>query len=339
MIALKSTRLFTVLTVFKMDSCRNTNESSGQNVTDGLSQLDGQGNRTIYHKVYEVGCYSILSLSSLGMVTNLLTIITMVTSRRLRKYPAGKLIIALAVVDCINIIWPFFSFSHTRSEILSFFSYSLLNASVLILLLISINRYVIVCQPLHHHGVTSNKSVVFQLIAVLLGSFMSSDLEAFEIGRAQIITLILYATTVAIITIIILVLTISTYHSLNQSNHALGTQRPFSSLENQMTKAMMSVLFKCIVLLIPYISTCLWTQLIHWDQSIRPVLDVAVWLMLLFTSNFVINFFLYLWYSQEFRSSFIGLVTFRQCRGQSETMNDSLLLYSIQVPDHTQNTP
>ena len=319
-----------------MNSCRYTNESSGQNVTDGLSQLDGQEERNIYRKVYEVGCYSILSLSSLGIATNLLTIITMVTSRRLRKYPAGKLIIALAVVDCINIIWPVFSFSHTRSEILSFFSYSLLNASVLILLLISINRYVIVCQPLHHHGVTSNKSVVFQLIAVLLGSFMSSG---FEIGRAQIITLILYATTVAIITIIILVLTISTYHSLNQSNHALGAQRSFSSLENQMTKAMMSVLFKCIVLLIPYISTCLWIQLIHWDKSTRTVLDVAVWLLLLFTSNFVINFFLYVWYSQEFRSSFLGLVTFRQCRGQSETTNNSLPLYSIQVQDHTQDTP
>ena len=257
----------------------------------------------------------------------------MVTSRKLRKYPAGKLIIALAVVDCLYIIRPFFGF-WSNTGLQSFFSCSMLYTSVLILLLISINRYYIVCRPLHHHRVTSFKSILCQLILVLIGSFISL---VFEIVIPRI-TLILCATIVVIITVIILVLTICIYHSLSQNKHSLGTNRPIFNLENQMTKAMLSVLFKFVFLLLPYILTCLLAIIFH--NSKLPVPLFAMWLLLLlFTTNFVINFFLYVWYSPEFRSSFISLMTFRRCRGQSVTTNNSLLLYSIQVPYGTRDTP
>ena len=251
----------------------------------------------------------------------------MVTSRRLRKYPAGKLIIALAVVDCLNIIRPFFTFwSVSGLRIQSFFSYSMLDTSVLILLLISINRYVIVCRPLHHHQVTSFKSILCQLILALIGSFMSL---VFEIVIPGII-LIFCETIVVTIT----VLTICIYHSLRQSKHSLGTNRPVFNLENQMTKAMMSVLFKFLFLLLPYILTRLWDLIIHHHDLQVPPIAMRLLLLLLFTTNFVINFFLYVWYSPEFRSSFISLMTFRQCRGHSETTNNSLPLYFIQVQPH-----
>ena len=217
-----------------MDSYENQTESTVQNVTDGIFGLDnqGSGNSYNYKHIYEivrVGKYALVAVSSLGIVTNLLTFLTMVTSKRLRNYPSGILIITLAVVDCLVTILQLVQlktiFHHVRlflplrslEIIISSFWISMVHASILILLLISINRYVIVCRPLHHHRVTSNKSVLFQLIVVLLCSFVTSVVVLF----VTVFTIILCATIIAIVTIMILVLTICVHHSLSQSNHPL----------------------------------------------------------------------------------------------------------------------
>ena len=144
--------------------------------------------------VNKVLYYGIFTICSIGAINNVIVMLTMLMSVKLLNNSGGILIMALAFVDCsLNIsVWiDFYDFYH---HVINNFVYCVAytyywhitrSLTHLITMLISINRYALVCHPFTHRKVTSKKSALFQLLAVIIFSsvgciyiFFSNDPNA-----------------------------------------------------------------------------------------------------------------------------------------------------------------
>ena len=144
--------------------------------------------------VNKVLYYGIFTVCGIGAINNVIVMLTMLMSVKLLKNSGGILIMALAFVDCsLNIsVWiDFYDFYH---HVIKNFVYCVAytyywhitrSLTHLITMLISINRYALVCHPFTHRKVTSKKSALFQLLAVTIFSsvgciyiFFSNDPNA-----------------------------------------------------------------------------------------------------------------------------------------------------------------
>ena len=144
--------------------------------------------------VNKVLYYGIFTVCGIGAINNVIVMLTMLMSVKLLKNSGGILIMALAFVDCsLNIsVWiDFYDFYH---HVIKNFVYCVAytyywhitrSLTHLITMLISINRYALVCHPFTHRKVTSKKSSLFQLLAVIIFSsvgciyiFFSNDPNA-----------------------------------------------------------------------------------------------------------------------------------------------------------------
>ena len=213
--------------------------------------------------VYEYGGFVICSL---GIFTNLLVLITMVSSRSLRNYSAGKLIITLAMVDCLVNILGILQFNLIQGTIkepfcvwFEYFIVSFRDTSHLLVMFISINRYAIVCRPLKHHCFTSNKSIIIQIIGAIILSFLLNIHKFFIYNKVKSDICQICVITVPVIVIILpavvtLILTLCIFSSMRQNRQILGDHSPQTVYANQLIKGLISVLIKFLLLLLPIIT-------------------------------------------------------------------------------------
>ena len=315
--------------------------------------------------VYEYGGFAICSL---GICTNLFVFITMVSSRSLRNYSAGKLIITLAVVDCLVNTLGILQFNLIQEAIkklfcllFKYFFASFRHTSHQLVMLISINRYAIVCRPLSHHYLTSIKSIVIQITGAIIFSFLLnihkfvlSDFDQICVITVRVIVIILPA-------VVTLILTLFIFSSLRQNRQIRGDHSPQNVYANQLIKGLASALIKFLLVLLPvltltvndlkrkkiYFSNSDSTQTVTKPYETVTMMNVTLgadgvtldeaiaarrksqssaeaFLLLSYLSHFAINYFLYLWYSPMFRASFIGLVTCGRCFKENGALQNNL---------------
>ena len=114
---------------------------------------------------------------STGIITNCLVLITVLSSCKLRGNSAGILIISLACVDGLtngiilidNHLSPAKPYCYLIKHPLRVVG----ALSAVMMMLISINRYALVCRPFTHDRITSRKSMCIQIAAVTV-LFVSS---------------------------------------------------------------------------------------------------------------------------------------------------------------------
>ena len=156
-------------------SVATTTSFSSSEQTSGSSVL-GQGKRLHDYFVHNIFYYFILAICSVGTINNIIVMLTMLMSVKLIKNSGGILIMALAFVDCsLNVsVWiDWYDYFHhvikNFAYCVAFTYYWHITRSLthLITMLISINRYALVCHPFTHRKITSRKSTMFQLIAAI----------------------------------------------------------------------------------------------------------------------------------------------------------------------------
>ena len=126
--------------------------------------------------------YMRIVTSSLAVLTNILVVLTVVRSRKSWKYSTHILILTLACVDIafnsLALVNEILSKIISRIPVdnrniyLSAFYYTwavslaLLGISNCMMILISLNRYALVCKPFSHHRITSKRSTLKEIIAM-----------------------------------------------------------------------------------------------------------------------------------------------------------------------------
>ena len=208
--------------------------------------------------------YGGVAICSLGILTNLFVFITMVSSRSLRNYSAGKLIITLAVVDCLVNILGIPQFSLIQGTMkepfcvwFEYFIVSFCHTSNLLVMFISINRYAIVCRPLKHHCLTSNKSIIIQIIGAIILSFLLNIHRFLDIDFDQICVITVLVIVIILPAVVTLILTLCIFSSLRQNRQILGDHSPQTVYASQLIKGLLSVLIKFLLLLLPIITIVL----------------------------------------------------------------------------------
>ena len=128
---------------------------------------------SIVLKVYP---YRKFMTCSLAVVTNILVVATILSSYKLWNYSTGLLLLTLGCVDIfgcliqimVTSIDYYFHFPGygTLILVMVYFLFTQSNISNFMMLLISLNRYALVCTPLSHYRITSRKSVIAQILTI-----------------------------------------------------------------------------------------------------------------------------------------------------------------------------
>ena len=304
---------------------------------------------------YTLSYYGQFMVCGFGTSTNFLLMISMLVSPKLLKNSGGMLIFALAFADCsLNVSTIIYSYDYYH-QVVKDFTYCLLYTyywrimrclSHLITMLISINRFALVCYPFTHMKVTSRKAVLAQLVAMLMFSSLgsiyvfytqdptkdycgikASALIIFYIGFGVVDSL--FSNVIPVL--IAMILTFKVIRTLKANKAALGeaVQRPTASIqpvtkaqqaENNLTNALVAVNVAFIVFVLPYIITHLTNAINFLTHGLILSaalynLDTAYHIMYLFEHiNYAINLFLYAWFSPAMREALVKLITFGCCR-------------------------
>ena len=224
----------------------------------------GPGKQINYYFQNNIFYYSIFAICSVGTINNIIVMLTILMSVKLIKNSGGILIMALAFVDCsLNVsVWIdwYDYFHHVIKNFVycvAFTYYWHITRSLthLITMLISINRYALVCHPFTHRKITSRKSTMFQLLAAItfasVGSiyiFYTNDPDAEFCtldGKAIHIYFIGFNIVDSVLSNIVplgvtIILTTKILFELKKNKHLLddGQERPTTSQNNQMRSGM-----------------------------------------------------------------------------------------------------
>ena len=328
------------------------------NLPDFLSSTEAtrpEVDTRVYNFVlYSLFYYAVFILCGIGLITNILVMLTMLSSTKLRSNSGGTLILTLAFVDCSLIVslavdWYDFYYKVIKDFIhclvFAYYWHIVRSLSHLIVMLVSINRFALVCYPFTHRRVTSRKSSLFQLLGITIFSSLGSiyiffthdpDAEFCTLNKATIN--IYYISFSAIDTIcsnivpllVTFILTSKVLRCLAQNKEVLGTGTQASTkssskqnMEKNLTKALIAVNVSFLVLSLPHITvytaTFLHSFLVGPSNQTHINLTTA-WqvLYLVENINYVINMFLYCWYSTVFRKSLVNLLRCK-CRGSSSS--------------------
>ena len=121
---------------------------------------------------------TMIVLSLIAVVTNILVVATISASIKQWKYSMGTLMLTLALCDTVLNAIAFTSFiGHTPYisplfyRVRQYIWSSLIAWSKFLMLVFSANRYALVCKPFTHHRITSRKPTVIQLIILAVIAF------------------------------------------------------------------------------------------------------------------------------------------------------------------------
>ena len=314
--------------------------------------------------------YGMFLILSFGIISNIILFCTLISSRRFRQNSAGLLMLTLSCVDCLanigqmgyhieiyygKLFKPWCFVTHYVERILICLSH-------LIVLLISVNRYALVCHPFTHIMVTSRKRTIIQLIAVILicSTFniyliFSYDpklafcgLEVtYNIGMVvyYVGVTTLYIVISNLIPIIVtLTLTLKVMYTLAKNSEAVGEEiaatESHKKGERQLTNSLVAVNIAFIVLSLPYLIVYTIYLLDDWvielPLKIELNVEAATGILQLFdTLNYSINLFLYAWYSPLFRAAVVDVLMCRTCRSNdlNKQQSDFSRISTLKIPD------
>ena len=289
--------------------------------------------------------YGYYIINGFGIFTNLLVIAAMVSSQKLRKTSAGLLVTVLAIVDLltcttgiiVNIMY-FNEHLNVRPFCLitEYIWSTMKSFSHWIMVIISVNRFALVCYPFKHTKITSIKSTIYQLLALFIFCSMTALYKIFWHSEGVDCYIkadtenrwIYYISTVVIgfsigsvaPIIITLCLTILVCRALRRNQESLGAVTSTKTAQKQVTKALVASNVTFILLSVPffslYIPYFMQGWLVYFPERVSyNVVTAALILNVIECANYVINIFLYIWYSPKFRKSLFGLL---KCKCHSD---------------------
>ena len=301
--------------------------------------------------------YGQLTLCGFGASTNILLMISMVMSPRLLKNSGGVLIFALTFSDCSLIVSSGIYGYDVSHRVIKDFTYCVLYTyywhitrcvSHLITMLISINRFALVCYPFSHKMATSNMSALMQLLGVFIfsavGSVYTFYVQGLQAGRCSLKMsgiMIFYIgfrvvdsiCSNSIPVLVTMILTVKVIRSLKRKRAVLGKAAQTSNTsdqkfkiatkahqaENNLTNALLAVNIAFIIFVLPYIIVHAASFIYLFTNgtigAFHYNLDIAYYLLYLFEHfNYAINLFLYAWFSPAFRAALIKLFTCGCCK-------------------------
>ena len=196
------------------------------------------------------------------------------------------------------------------------------------MILISLNRYALVCKPLSHHNITSRRSTLKQIIAIsiiltILGSLFFVNIHHMHGVCTTLITFVVgyvFLSHIVPLTVsVVLTKLVICEFRKNRStfNESMNT-RTENQGEKNITKAMIAVNVAFVLLKIPHnimytviaYQKCLFEYNI--TVSLLPVYQV---LFTLKNINFSVNIFIYAVYIPKFRAALSNLIKCK-CRQQ-----------------------
>ena len=252
--------------------------------------------------------YGYYTINCFGIFTNLLVIAAVVCSQKLHKTSAGILITVLAHADLLTCTAGILVFTMYYNEALNIRPYCLITK------------------------VTSIKSTILQLITlfVFCGVAALYNLFGRDSGRVDcylrsatdnlwiyyISTVVINYTLGSFVPVTVtLCLTLLVYRVLRRHRKVLrNTTKNITTQqsENQVTKALVASNVSFILLSVPYCSLYIpffingW--LVSFPERVSYNMVTAFFILnVIECSNYVINIFLYTWYSPMFRQSLSGL--------------------------------
>ena len=290
--------------------------------------------------------YGYYIINSFGIFTNLLVIAAVVSSQKLRKTSAGLLITVLAIADLLTcttgiIVNLMYFNEHLNVRpfclIIEYIWSTMRSFSHWIMVIISVNRFALVCYPFKHSRITSIKSTIYQLLALFIvcsttalykifgrdseggDCYLNADTENLWIYYISTVVIGFSVGSVAPI-IITLCLTILVCRALRRKQESLGAVTSTTTAQKQVTKALVASNVTFILLSVPYFSLYIpyfmdgW--LVYFPERVSYNVVTAVLILnVIECANYVINIFLYTWYSPKFRQSLFGLL---KCKCHSD---------------------
>ena len=268
---------------------------------------------------------------SMAILTNIVVMATLIKCWKFWKYSTGLLMLTLACIDIIgNMIqvMVLLSLFHVSLDIQKlmpltvYMSMILPGISNFMMMLISLNRYALICKPFSHFRITSRMSTMIQIIVISITilclnsyhfiNFFLSNYRYDVLGIGTVIVYVLMSHTVPIGVSVLL--TILVIHELRNNTSDLGDSRnlgPPRNGEKNITKAMIAVIVAFILLTVPHAVAYtvdivgIW---IHYNTNVGEFHDV---LIILRDINYFINLFIYAACIPKFR---VSLKDMLKCR-------------------------
>ena len=296
--------------------------------------------------IYQYGAYV---TSSLAILTNILILVTMKRSWNFWKYSTGILLVALGSVDIINNIMNFF-LVHVKSHpylvgriqplfvIMAYLQTTLSNISNHVMVLISLNRYALVCKPFKHYKVTSRKSTLAQITAVVtillvVNIYIFSKKNKLVFNICFFVMYVLLSHIIPILISVVLTILVNSEFK-NNNNNKYGTSKSMASVklgpgqgESNITKAMIAVNVAFIILTVPHAISHIVYLVLDWihdgnpdaDQQINNSFVAILILTLMRDINYSINIIIYAAYIPKFRVTLLELF---KCKCKCKDDND-----------------
>ena len=289
--------------------------------------------------IYNNLTYVRIVTCTMAVLTNILVVITVAISWKSWKYSTHLLILTLAFVDIAYNGLQLGREISIGPNVFRKFSwiagYALLGISNYMMILISLNRYALVCKPFSHHKITSRRSTLKQIIAVstiltLLGLLQLVNIH--DIYRictmpiAEVVSYVFLSHIVPLTVSVVLTMLVICEFRKNRStfNESMNT-RTESQGEKNITKAMIAVNVAFVLLTIPHniAYTVFMFQLCLSKYNFTNTLATVY--RVLFTwryINFSVNIFIYAAYIPKFRAALSNLVKCK-CRHQNNGRRDT----------------
>ena len=273
----------------------------------------------------------------MAILTNILVLITVAKSRKSWKYSTHILIRMLAFVDIAynslilglqvsSLIPHNIIFIAINSVWINMVAASLLGISNCMMILISLNRYALVCKPFSHHKITSRRSTLKQIIAVstiltLLGFLQLVSIRDIHgictMGIADVVVYVFISHIVPHTVSVVLTILVMCEFRKNRStfNESMNTQTE-SQGEKNITKAMIAVNVAFVLLTLPHTisysifvyGACMFELHVAFFFKSAAAYDILnTWRNI----NFSINIFIYTAYIPKFR---VALVNVFKCK-------------------------
>ena len=275
----------------------------------------------VFTYIYPYGEYV---TNCLAVLSGILVLVTMRRSWNSWKYSSGILLVTLASVDIVLNIMNIFILTvvsnhdllcrmKTIYDIILYLKTVLGHISNYMMVLISLNRYALVCKPFAHSHVTSKKSTLSQIVAVgtillVLNIYNFFSKAVYDFGYLVVYVLLSHIVPV-LISVVLTILVILEF-TKKASNHKESVNTVPRQGGRNVTKAMIVVNVAFILLTIPHAVSHTVHLVFNWkhEHVSEEILVAVIVLTCVRDINFSINLFIYTAYIPRFRVTLLEIV-------------------------------
>ena len=264
--------------------------------------------------------------SSLAILSNILVAVTIIKCWKFWRNSTGFLMLMLAcndiIVNTVSIlIFTRYGFilNYIYKDVILYLSSIFESTSNFIMMLISLNRYALVCKPFSHFRITSRKSTLIQIITITVillcvyifqFNAVLQHVHMYEMGQVIVYGLLSHILPIVVST----VLTILVIQEITNNISVLGesiNSGPSRHGGRNITQAMVTANVAFILLSIPYIIS--FTVLIVVKNYVSDRFPVTIYIVHMFLNllrdiNFSINIFIYTAKIPAFRAALKDLM-------------------------------